>query len=84
MILTGIIKLFFGIINTLLSFIPKIEMPDGFLGFFADATYLLSFATYFLPVPTILACLGVVFVIDNVKLLVSIFNWIISKIPTIS
>lgn len=84
MIIEGLIKLLFGVVNMLLSLIPKIELPDGFISLFDDSVYLLSFATYFLPVQTILTCLTVIFIVDNVKLFVSIFNWIISKIPTIS
>lgn len=84
MILELLINLFFGIVKLLLSLIPKIELPQGFIGFFGDASYLISFASYFLPISTILACIGVIFIVDNIKLLMSIFNWIISKIPTIS
>lgn len=84
MILKLLITLFFGIITLLLNMIPKIELPEGFSSFFSDAGYLISFASYFLPIPTILACIGVIFIVDNIKLLMSIFNWIISKIPTIS
>ncbi|MEK5234096.1 hypothetical protein MHB42_20620 [Lysinibacillus sp. FSL K6-0232] len=84
MILELVIRLFFGIVTLLLSLIPKIELPQNFLSFMGDASYLISFASYFLPIPTILACIAVIFVVDNIKLLMSIFNWIISKIPTIS
>lgn len=84
MILEGIVRLFFGLANMLLSLIPKIEAPEGLMALAGDATVLFSFAAYFLPIPTIMICLTTIFVIDNIKLIVSIFNWIISKIPTIS
>lgn len=84
MILEGIVRLFFGLANMLLSFIPKIEAPEGLLSLAGDAAALFSYASYFLPLPTIAICLTTIFVIDNIKLIVSIFNWIISKIPTIS
>lgn len=84
MILELLMRFIFGLVSLLLALIPKIELPQSFLGFFDDALYLLSFATYFLPVPTILACISVIFIVDNAKLFISIFNWIISKIPTIS
>lgn len=84
MILKLLITLFFGIVTLLLNLIPKIELPQSFNSFFQDAIYLISFGNYFLPIPTILACIAVIFIVDNIKLLMSIFNWIISKIPTIS
>lgn len=84
MILEGLIRLFFGLINMVIALIPEMKMPDSFGSMLADVTYLFSFATYFLPVGTILSCLGLIFLVDNVKFLMSIFNWIISKIPTIS
>ena len=84
MILEGLIRLFFGLVDLVISLIPKITLPDNLSGMLADVTYLFSFATYFLPVGTITACLGIIFMVDNVKFLMSIFNWIISKIPTIS
>lgn len=84
MILELLIRLFFGLINLIIAMLPQIKMPDGLSGMLADATFLFSFATYFLPVGTILSCLGFIFLVDNVKFLMSVFNWIISKIPGIS
>ena len=84
MILELIAKLFFGLVHMIMALIPKIELPEGFMSLFDDVSFLFSFATYFLPVGTILACLSAIFIVDNIKFIVSIFNWIISKIPTIS
>lgn len=84
MILELLLRLIFGLVTGLLSLIPKIELPANFINLMDDGIYLLSFASYFIPVGTILSCLTVIFVVDNVKLFVSLFNWIISKIPTIS
>ena len=84
MILEGLIRLFFGIIDLVISLIPKVELPSGVSAGISDLSYLISFATYFIPVGTILSCITLIFLIDNIKFLVSIFNWIISKIPTIS
>ena len=84
MILKLLITLFFGLASFLLNLIPKVELPEGFTSLFGDVSYFISFGSYFLPIPTILICLAVIFIVDNIKLLVSIFNWIISKIPTIS
>lgn len=84
MIFEMLIKLIFGVVNVLLALIPKIEAPQGLIGLAGDASTLIGYAAYFLPLPTIVICLTTIFVIDNIKLIVSIFNWIISKIPTIS
>lgn len=84
MILEGIIKLFLGMVNGLMSIIPTIKLPDGFLALLGDVNYIFSLAAYFLPIPTILICVSVILIIDNIKFLMSIFNWIISKIPTIN
>lgn len=84
MILEMLIKLIFGVVNLLLALLPEIKLPESFGSYISDSVYLLSFASYFLPIPTILACISVIVIVDNVKLFVSIFNWIISKIPTIS
>ena len=84
MIAETIMTVVFGIGKFILSLIPGIELGASFTGLFDDVSFLLSFATYFLPVGTILACLSAIFVVDNIKFIISIFNWIISKIPTIS
>lgn len=84
MILELLIRLFFGIVDLVISLIPQVELPAGVTEGISDLSYLFSFATYFIPVGTVLGCITLIFLIDNIKFLVSIFNWIISKIPTIS
>lgn len=84
MILELLIRLFFGLGNMLLSLIPTISLPDGFFNVIADISYFFSMANYFLPVQTILICFSIIFLVDNIKLIMSILNWLISKIPTIS
>lgn len=84
MILELLIRLFFGIVNMILALIPSVTLPTGFEGMFADVAYLFSFGTYFLPVGTIVTCLTLIFLVDNIKFIMSIINWIIAKIPTIS
>lgn len=84
MILQLLFELFFGIANLFLDLIPTITLPDGFINMLESVSNLFSLVNYFLPVSTILVCLGVIFLVDNIKLIMSVLNWLISKIPTIS
>lgn len=84
MILQLLFELFFGIANLFLDLIPTITLPDGFTNMLESVSNLFSLVNYFLPVSTILVCLGVIFLVDNIKLIMSVLNWLISKIPTIS
>lgn len=84
MILQLLFELFFGIANMILDLIPTITLPDGFTNMLESVSNLFSLVNYFLPVSTILVCLGVIFLVDNIKLIMSVLNWLISKIPTIS
>lgn len=84
MILQMLFELFFGIANLILELIPTITLPTNFTTMLENVSYIFSLANYFLPVSTILVCLAVIFLVDNIKLIMSVLNWLISKIPTIS
>ena len=84
MIIEGTCMLVFGVIILLMDLIPSITLPEGFAVILDDIRFLISSANYFIPIPTVLVCLTTIFLVDNVKFLMSIFNWIISKIPTIN
>ena len=84
MILEAIIGLIFLLITGLMQLIPAITLPAGFIALLDDVRFLLEGANYFIPIPTIVICLGLIFLVDNVKFFVSIFNWIIAKIPSIN
>lgn len=84
MIIEALCMLIFGLVTLLLNMIPSISLPDGFALIFDDIAYLISGANFFLPIPTILLCFTTIFLVDNAKFLMSIFNWIISKIPGIN
>lgn len=84
MILQLLLELIFGVIKTLINLIPTISIPVGFFDAIADVTYLVSIMSYFLPLGTMALCLSIIFMIQNAKLFISIFNFIIRKIPGIS
>ena len=84
MIIEVLVGLIFSLINGLMELIPAITLPAGFVALLDDVRFLLEGANYFVPIPTVMICLGLIFLVDNVKFFVSIFNWIIAKIPTIN
>lgn len=67
-----------------LSIIPILSVPDGLLGSVAGFVELLVEASIFLPVGVIILCIGWFIALYNLNFLMSIVNWVIRKIPTIS
>ena len=67
-----------------LSIIPVLAVPAGLLGHVAGFVELLVEASIFLPVGVILLCIGWFIALYNLNFLMSIVNWVIRKIPTIS
>lgn len=84
MILELLLKLVFGVINLLLALVPTISLPVGFTSLLSTATDFLAMGSYFLPVASVVGCFTLIFIVDNIKFIMSIVNWLISKIPTIS
>lgn len=84
MLTESILSLLFGIINLLISLIPKIELPSGFIAGIEQSRFILDLASYFLPMGTFFTCFSVFLVLNNARLIVSIFNFIVRKIPGIS
>lgn len=76
--------MFFGLVTLLLNLIPTIELPSGFLSGFSSVKYVLDGASYLIPMGTFAACLSVFFILHNITLIISIFNWIIRKIPGVN
>lgn len=81
MIVEGILKFFLGLLKLLVSLLPSIEIPDNFLSSLGDVAELLSYVSIFLPLGTIVSCLAVIFTLQNAKFFLSIFNFIVKKIP---
>lgn len=84
MILEALLKLIFGLIDLLVSAIPTITLPTNFLTAMEDVSSFINELSYVLPVNTFLMCLTVIFTLQNARLFVSIFNFIIRKIPTVN
>lgn len=84
MITQLLISFVFGIINVLINLIPTITLPTGFLSAMTDVSFFMAQIAYVIPVNTLLLCLSVVFVLHNAKFIVSIFNFIVRKIPGIN
>lgn len=84
MILEALLKLIFGLVDLLVAAIPTIELPQEFFLGMEDVTAFVAELSYVLPVNTFLMCLSVIFILQNARLLVSIFNFIIRKIPTVN
>lgn len=84
MILEALLRLFLSIADTLVSLIPTVTLPDGLLSGISDVTYVTSQFGYFLPIGTLMICLTFIFLLDNIKFVINLFNFIVRKIPTIS
>lgn len=72
------------IVLATLSIVPALSIPDGLLGSVAGFIELLFEASIFLPVGVIILCIGWFIALYNLNFLMSIVNWVIRKIPTIS
>lgn len=84
MLLDLIVALFVGIAQALLSAVPEVNFNPTFLAGFDKVGYLFEMMSYFVPMDIFFACLSVFFLLHNITLIISIFNWVIRKIPTIS
>lgn len=84
MIIELLLKFLFGIVDSLINLIPTITLPDSFVNGLSDVAYLISVISYFLPFKTIVLCLSVIFILQNAKFFVSVFNFIVRKIPGIN
>jgi hypothetical protein len=72
------------LVLAILSIIPVLSVPAGLLGSVAGFIELLVEASIFLPVGTIIICIGWFIALYNLNFIMSIVNWVIRKIPTIS
>lgn len=84
MLLEALLRLIFGLVDLLVSLIPTIDLPDEFFVGMEDVSAFVGQLSYVLPVNTFLMCLSVIFVLQNARLFVSVFNFIIRKIPTVN
>lgn len=84
MILELLINLFFGLVIMLINLIPDISLPSGFINGFGSVADLLDIASLLIPMGVLASCIAIFFILHNITLIISIFNWIIRKIPGVS
>jgi hypothetical protein len=82
MILELLAKLFFGLIDGLLSLLPNVDinLDLGSLSAVSDA---IGYLDNFVDVGIVVAIIGLGLIVNNWQLVSNVFNWIVRKIPTI-
>lgn len=65
------------------SLMPNISIFQE-IGSMAGLVELISSASYFVPFSTLFICLGIWVAVYQAQFLMTIINWVIGKIPTIS
>lgn len=82
--LAGIINVVLSIVSVLVGVLPIpdafVEGLDSFLAFIID---ILSSASWLIPMDLLILCLGIVWAVDNYKLIFKFVMWLIERIPFI-
>jgi hypothetical protein len=85
MIIEFLLAMVFGIIEDLLNLLPNLTFPtEGFTSAFSTISGVLSLAGYFMPLDTLGIVLSIGLSFYGFQFLVSLTNWLIRKIPSIS
>lgn len=84
MITEVLVSLLFGIINSLVGLFPIVAIPGAIIGGIAGFAELMVKICSFMPVGAFVVCVGWMFVLYNFKFVMSLLNWVIRKIPSIS
>lgn len=84
MILEMLVDIFFGLLDLILSLIPNITVPSGFLSGISQLANVFGYIDTFVPLSTIVACLALITIVDNAGFIIKLFNFIIRKIPGLS
>jgi hypothetical protein len=84
MITEAIMVLFQGALQGLGWVVPVINITAQQLNSLTSIIEVMVASSYFVPYSTLFVCLFIGFIFYQAKLLMSIANWIIAKIPTIS
>jgi len=85
MISEFLIAMIFGLISDLLQLLPDMSFAtDGFSSAFSTIAGVLSLAGYFMPLDTLGIVLSIGLSFYAFQFFVSLINWVIRKIPTIS
>lgn len=82
-----ITETFLNILKSITSFFvglfPQIGVGQE-LGSLAGFVELIASSTYFVPYSTLFICLGIWVIMHQAEFVMSILNWVIGKIPTIT
>lgn len=79
-----IVQLIFGVVELVLMLIPDITFDGNFFLALKSVHDVMDGASYLIPFGTFFACISVFFLLHNVTLIISIFNWILRKIPGVA
>jgi hypothetical protein len=83
MIVEAILNLVKSLIIGMIGLMPNLTFFQE-IGSIAGLVELIANASYFVPFSTLFICLGIWFIMQQAQLVMSIVNWIIGKVPTIS
>lgn len=85
MLLELIVNLFFGLATFIIDLLPDMNLGgSNFFLALGNVYDVMDGASYLIPFGTFSLCMGVFFVLNNMTFVLSIFNWIIRKIPGVS
>lgn len=67
-----------------INFFPALAIPTDLIGSIAGFIELLAVSSYFIPIGVFQLCIIVFLSFHSLEFIISVINWVISKIPTIS
>lgn len=84
MITEIILNMMFTPVSFMINFFPALVIPTDLIGSLAGFVELLAVSSYFIPIGVFQLCIIVFVAFHGMEFIISIVNWVISKIPTIS
>ena len=84
MITEAILNLIYSLIMSILDIIPEFQLGQDFIGGLASIGELLNKVNWVVPTQTLFTIISLWFLFHLLEGAVSLANWLIRKIPTIS
>lgn len=84
MIVQFFLEIVFGLLATFINFFPALVIPTDLLGSLAGFIELLAITSFFMPIGIFQLCLIIFIAFHGMEFIISVVNWIIGKIPTIT
>lgn len=84
MITESLLNMMFGTVSFMVNFFPALVIPTDLIGSIAGFVELLAVSSYFIPIGVFQLCVIVFVAFHGMEFIVSVVNWVISKIPSIS